>query len=166
MGRDGGWSGIELSGWARGCRRDHLYCNSGTLSISLSLSLSLARFMTHQISLSLPFLLSYSIYRLSPAPILTTSPPPHLCFTLYLRLLLALFAFHVRLRRSSRFMRSLSIFHDSMFYCLYESFYPAFLLARDISLRSVTFYAVSFIIEISDFSIVSPIASFLCLWAS
>lgn len=101
------------------------------------------------VSLSPPFLLSYSIYRLSPAPILTAEPaasssssllPPPSAARLLL-LLLALFAFHVRLRRSSRFMRSLSIFHDSMFYCLYESFYPTFLLARDISLRSVTFYA-------------------------
>lgn len=138
MGRDGGWPGIELStGGGCGCRRDHLYCNSGALRIYLSSSL---RDAPDALSLSPPFLLSYSIYRLSPAPILTTSSP-HLCSILPCSILLALFAFHVRLRRRSRFMRSLSIFHDSMFYCLYESFYPAFLLARDISLRSVTFYA-------------------------
>lgn len=131
-----GSSSQRGGGGERGCRRDHLYCNSGALRIYLSSSLSDA---PDALSLSPPFLLSYSIYRLSPAPILTTSSP-HLCSTAPPPLL-ALFAFHVRLRRRSRFMRSLSIFHDSMFYCLYESFYPAFLLARDISLRSVTFYA-------------------------
>jgi len=111
-----------------------------TLVRALNLSFSFASRRTRCVSLSLPFLLSYSIYRLSPAPILTAL---FLIFALPSASAhpLALFAFHVRLRRSSRFMRSLSIFHDSMFYCLYESFYPAFLLARDISLRSVTFYA-------------------------
>lgn len=55
--------------------------------------------------------------------ILTSVQVPRPCFTFFV-----LFAFHVRLRDgASRFMRSLSIFHDSVFYCLYESFYPAFL---------------------------------------
>lgn len=57
-------------------------------------------------------------------------------------------------------MRSLSIFHDSMFYCLYESLYPAFLLdvllAGDISLRSVTLFHVYTFITVFRFPPLFP----------
>lgn len=133
MGRDGGWPGIELStGGGRGCRRDHLYCNCAS-NLSLFFAPRRTRCaLTFSAVSSFVFHLSAftCTYSYDPSSLLYPPPP-----------LLALFAFHVRLRRRSRFMRSLSIFHDSMFYCLYESFYPAFLLAKDISLRSVTFYA-------------------------
>lgn len=138
MGRDGGWPGIQLStGWAR-VQTGIIYIVTPVRSESLSLSLSFCD--TPGASHFLHFFFHIPFIGFHLHLFLRTSSP-HLCFTLTPHLLLALFAFHVRLRRSSRFMRSLSIFHDSMFYCLYESFYPAFLLARDISLRSVTFYA-------------------------
>lgn len=74
-------------------RRDHLYCNSGALRISLSFSSHRARCATHFLSI-VPFFV-FHFHRLLPAPILTRpSSSPHLCFTFFV-----LFAFHVRLRR-------------------------------------------------------------------
>lgn len=109
-------------------RRGRMGADDGIIYIVTpvrSESLSAPRQVRVSLSLYIPPLLSYSIHRLLPAPILTSVQVPPLCFTFFV-----LFAFHVRLRDGgSRFMRSLSIFHDSVFYCLYESFYPAFLPA-------------------------------------
>lgn len=129
------WGGV---GWARTEQRDgdHLYCNSG----ARSLNSSLARCASHFLSIYI----YYFFFRI-----------PFIGFHLHLFLyatkrsfsfLLYLFRcclpFMFVYEEGSRFMRSLSIFHDSLFYCLYESFYPVFfflLARRDILLRSVTF---------------------------
>lgn len=87
------------------------------------------------VSLSPP-LLSHSIYRLSPAPILTRrwakmvpgergrqeKGGRRFSSSLYSPRAVCLSCSST----GSRFTRSLSIFHDSVFYCLYESFYPTF----------------------------------------
>lgn len=141
MGRDGGWPGIQLSDGVGAGADGIIYIVTPVRALSVSLALRDASGASH-------FLVSSFVFHLSAFTCTYSYDQPLLlifALTLHPHLhppsLLALFAFHVRLQRSFRFMRSLSIFHDSMFYCLYESFYPAFLLARDISLRSVTFYA-------------------------
>lgn len=124
MGR--GW----WSGWGRRSqrrrvgadaeRRDHLYCNSGALWISLRAAPG-ARF-TFSLCTVPSFVFHLSAftctYSYATKPLLIFALPFSCCLPF-------MFAYD----GGSRFMRSLSIFHDSVFYCLYESFYPAFLLA-------------------------------------
>lgn len=76
MGRDGDWPGIQLSTGVNAGADGIIYIVTPKRFEYLSFAPRRARC----VSLSPPFL-SYSIYRLSPAPILTTSPP-HLCFRL------------------------------------------------------------------------------------
>lgn len=111
MAWDGGWPGVELSRLG-GCgrRRDHLYCNWR----ALNLSPPGASHFLHRSFFRIPFI-GFHLHPFLPC---STSSllyfPPVVCLSCS--------------SAGSRFMRSLSIFHDSMFYCLYESFYPAFLL--------------------------------------
>lgn len=127
MARDGGRARGLSSRAARGgaADGDHLYCNSARARARrrcVSLSLSARRRVS-----------SFRIFHLSAFTCTSHSygvSPPR-AFT-FLPFSTSLFAFHARLRQctrrrqASRFMRSLSIFHDSLFYCLRESLYPAF----------------------------------------
>lgn len=127
MARDGGRARGLSSRAARGgaADGDHLYCNSARARARVA---GASHFLYPRAAGFLLFV--YSIYRLSPAPPILTGSLLS-AFT-FLPFSTSLFAFHARLRQctrrrqASRFMRSLSIFHDSLFYCLRESLYPAF----------------------------------------